>query len=51
MGTYHGLHSFLAFTHERSVYYQAADNPKEAFARPPYAGKLDILMSIINRAK
>jgi aldehyde dehydrogenase (NAD+) len=51
VGSYHGLHSFLSFTHERSVYYQAADNPKEAFARPPYAGKLDIVMNLINRVK
>jgi len=43
MGVYHGLHTFLAFTHERSVYYQAAHNPYEDFVRPPYAGKLEIL--------
>jgi len=43
LGAYHGIYSFLAFSHERSVYYQAAENPMEAFARPPYAGKLEML--------
>jgi aldehyde dehydrogenase (NAD+) len=43
MGAYHGIHTFLAFTHERSVYYQADENPREAFFRPPYAGKLELL--------
>lgn len=43
VGAYHGLHSFLAFTHERSVYYQAAENPRETFSRPPYVGKLELL--------
>lgn len=43
MGVYHGVHTFLAFTHERSVYYQADVNPREAFSRPPYAGKLEVL--------
>lgn len=42
-GTYHGIYTFLAFTHERSVYYQAADNPMETFSHPPYAGKLELL--------
>ncbi len=43
MGTYHGIYSFLAFTHERSVYVQAAANPMETFSHPPYAGKLELL--------
>jgi aldehyde dehydrogenase (NAD+) len=43
MGVYHGVHTFLAFTHERSVYHQAEVNPREAFSRPPYAGKLEVL--------
>lgn len=47
LGAYHGIWSFLAFSHERSVYYQAADNPMEAFARPPYAGKLETLEKMI----
>jgi len=48
LGAYHGMYSFLAFSHERSVYYQAADNPIEAFARPPYAGKLEALTAAIS---
>jgi aldehyde dehydrogenase (NAD+) len=47
LGAYHGIWSFLAFSHERSVYYQAAENPMEAFARPPYAGKLEMLEKMI----
>ena len=49
LGAYHGIWSFLAFSHERSVYYQAAENPMEAFARPPYAGKLEVLSGMIGR--
>ena len=47
LGAYHGIYSFLAFSHERSVYYQAAENPMEAFSRPPYAGKQEVLMKMI----
>jgi len=47
LGSYHGYYSFLAFSHERSVYVQAAVNPMEAFARPPYAGKLEMLTGMI----
>ncbi|MBT9598131.1 MAG: aldehyde dehydrogenase family protein [Vitreoscilla sp.] len=47
LGSYHGYYSFLAFSHERSVYGQAAENPMEAFGRPPYAGKLEMLTSMI----
>jgi aldehyde dehydrogenase (NAD+) len=47
LGAYHGVYSFVAFSHERSVYYQAADNPMEAFSRPPYAGKLEILTQLM----
>jgi acyl-CoA reductase-like NAD-dependent aldehyde dehydrogenase len=43
IGTYHGIHSFIAFTHERSIYYQSAENSSESHARPPYRGKLEIL--------
>jgi aldehyde dehydrogenase (NAD+) len=43
MGTYHGMYSFLAFTHQRSIYCQAAENPMETFSHPPYAGKLEVL--------
>jgi aldehyde dehydrogenase (NAD+) len=43
MGTYHGSHSFIAFTHERSIYYQSAENPAASYALPPYRGKLEIL--------
>lgn len=46
-GAYHGIYSFLAFSHERSVYYQAAENPMEAFSRPPYAGKVDVLAKML----
>jgi aldehyde dehydrogenase (NAD+) len=47
MGSYHGHYSFLAFSHERSVYCQAAENPMEAFGRPPYAGKLEMLKGML----
>jgi aldehyde dehydrogenase (NAD+) len=47
-GSYHGVYSFLAFSHERSVYGQAAENPMEAFGRPPYAGKLEMLTGMIS---
>ena len=47
LGSYHGYYSFLAFSHERSVYCQAAENPMEAFGRPPYAGKLEMLTGMI----
>jgi aldehyde dehydrogenase (NAD+) len=47
LGAYHGMYSFLAFTHERSVYYQADQNPMEVFSRPPYAGKLEMLTKMM----
>lgn len=43
MGTYHGIHSFIAFTHERSIYHQSLENPSATYARPPYQGKLETL--------
>ncbi|SFV00211.1 aldehyde dehydrogenase family protein [Pseudoduganella namucuonensis] len=46
-GAYHGMYSFLAFSHERSVYYQAAENPMEGFSRPPYAGKVEVLVNMM----
>lgn len=49
MGTYHGMYSFLAFTHQRSVYCQAAENPMETFAHPPYVGKLEALKTNLLR--
>jgi aldehyde dehydrogenase (NAD+) len=47
VGAYHGVWSFLAFSHQRSVYHQADENPVESFLRPPYAGKLEMLTSLI----
>ena len=47
MGTYHGVHSFIAFTHERSVYHQALDNPSATAALPPYQGKLEMLRKML----
>lgn len=43
MGTYHGIHSFIAFTHERSIYHQALENPLATYALPPYQDKLAML--------
>ncbi len=42
-GSYHGRYSFLAFTHQRSVYDQAPENPSGDFLHPPYAGKAEAL--------
>jgi aldehyde dehydrogenase (NAD+) len=40
LGAYHGVHSFRALSHARSVYRQAAVNPAAAFLRPPYGDRL-----------
>lgn len=40
LGAYHGVHSFRALSHARSVYRQASTNPAEGFLRPPYGDRL-----------
>jgi len=47
MGTYHGIHSFIAFSHQRSIYYQSAENPAESHVRPPYRDKIEILRKML----
>jgi aldehyde dehydrogenase (NAD+) len=47
MGVYHGIYTFLDFSHQRSVYYQGESTPMESFARPPYAGKLEMLQKML----
>jgi aldehyde dehydrogenase (NAD+) len=45
-GSYHGKYSFLAFSHTRSVYLQSPQNsPMEGITRPPFAGKLEAILS------
>lgn len=43
MGAYHGIYTFLELSHQRSVYFQADENPAEQILRPPYAGKVEKL--------
>lgn len=47
MGTYHGFHSFIAFSHERSIYHQALDNPSASYVLPPYQDKLEMLRKML----
>lgn len=42
LGAYHGIHSFHALSHARSVYRQAPTNPAEGFLRPPYGDRLPL---------
>jgi aldehyde dehydrogenase (NAD+) len=44
-GAYHGRYTFTAFSHPRSVYFQASgDNPAEKLTRAPFKGKLEALL-------
>lgn len=40
LGAYHGIHTFRALSHPRSVYRQAPENPIEGFLRPPYGDRM-----------
>ena len=51
IGSYHGYHGFLAFTHQKSVFQQGAPEFMMKMARPPYSKtKLDLVKMLMKKS-
>jgi aldehyde dehydrogenase (NAD+) len=47
MGSYHGIFGFRELSHSRGVFYQSPQVPIDDFGQPPYAGKVETVLSQI----